>query len=605
MAMINTINEATFAALLKGVKQFQAYLTGTDEEHAAHLLELMKPQQGAVVVDAGCGIGETARLMHGLRPDLRFVLVNLSASQLAMCPPNMEQHQADYCAMPLPDASADVVMFHFAACHCDDWTAMLQECRRVLKAGGTVFLHEPADAGADRALWRAIGSHIKTVDEMARAARLAGFAVESAYLLEQKVSQFHALVPAEQANAIVAGMELCVLRLRMLSDPIEQAFNRHERIGLQFSGGRDSTATLYLLRDYWPRMVIYHLDTGDQFPETKQVVKDVQRDLDEAGCSLTVVRSDVFAVRREHGLPSDLVPVDNHNFVGRQVSGAAQPIQSRYECCARTLMAPLHDRIRADGITLLIRGQRDSEYATPPVRSGGEVDGIEFLYPIQEWTEDDVMAFNLIPGTGLLQEKSSHTRDYMELLGPAGDFVSRVTEGGKQILGGAVTGDAAKAFGGAMQIAPTAIRNAAKGIDMGSSGQYKDARGGKVSDVTPAEAIMKAIGFQPNSVAEIQEANYLRQQAKNFYNLKAQEIRAMWAKGIAEKDQDTIARARAALQDWNAKNPDQPMTANLPAIIKKAKELQKDKADRIAATAPKAMRMQMKREIQEAKGALL
>ncbi|MNT25943.1 hypothetical protein D3C72_1614890 [compost metagenome] len=158
---------------------------------------------------------------------------------------------------------------------------------------------------------------------------------------------------------------------------------------------------------------------------------------------------------------------------------------------------------------------------------------------------------------------------------------------------------------GAMQMAPKAVSNLEKGIDMGASGHYKDTRGGKVSDVTAAEAIMKAIGFQPSSVADIQEGNYLRQQAKNFYNMKAQEIRAMWAKGIAEKDQDTIARARAALQDWNTKNPDQPMVANLPAIIKKAREMQRDKADRIAATAPKAMRTQMKREIQEAKGELL
>ena len=393
MINIQAISDATSSAVRLGVKQFQAFLTGAEEEHASHLLQMMEPPARAVVIDAGCGIGETARQMHNLRPDLHFVLVNLSAEQLALCPVEMEQHLADYCAMPLPDACADIVMFNYAACHCDDWPRMLRECRRVLKAGGKVFLHEPADVGADRALWRAIGSDIKTVDEMARAARLSGFAVESAYLLERTVSQFHTLLPAPQADAVVAGMESCVLRLRMLSGPIEQAFNRHERVGLQFSGGRDSTATLYLLREYWPKMTIYHLDTGDQFPETRKVVQDVRRDLQAVGCDLTIVQSDVFAVRKAHGLPSDLVPVDNHNFVGRQVSGATQPIQSRYECCARTLMAPLHDRIRADGITLLIRGQRDSEYVTPPFRSGEVADGLEFLYPIQSWTDGDVMAF--------------------------------------------------------------------------------------------------------------------------------------------------------------------------------------------------------------------
>jgi transposase len=117
-----------------------------------------------------------------------------------------------------------------------------------------------------------------------------------------------------------------------------------------------------------------------------------------------------------------------------------------------------------------------------------------------------------------------------------GDFVSRVAEGSKQVLGGAVSGDGAKVMRGAMQMAPKAVSNLEKGVGMGASGTYKDTRGGKVSDVTPTEAI----GFQPSSVADIQEANYLRQQAKNFYNMKSQEIRALWAKGIAEKDHGYI-----------------------------------------------------------------
>lgn len=390
---IQSIDSATPDAIAAGVTQFQAFLTGQDEEHAAHLLELLDPPSGAVVIDAGCGIGETARLMHAIRPDLRFVLVNLSRAQLELCPAEMERIQADYCEMPIADASVDVVMFNFSACHSDDWSRMLGECRRVLKDGGTVFLHEPADCGADRELWRSIGSEIKTVDQMARAARMAGFAVEDAYWLEPKVSQFHKIVPVEEADAVIAGVKSCVLRLSILTDPIEQAFNRHERVGFQFSGGRDSTAALYLLRKHWPKMAIYHLDTGDQFPETRKVVQDVRRDLQAAGCDLTVIRSDVFAVRKAHGLPSDLVPVDNHDFVGRQLSGAEQPIQSRYECCGRSLMMPLHERIRAEGVTLLIRGQRDSEYAKPPFRSGDITDGLEFLYPIQSWTDSDVMRY--------------------------------------------------------------------------------------------------------------------------------------------------------------------------------------------------------------------
>ena len=389
---MQAIDSALPAAMAVGIKQFQGYLTGTDEEHAAHLLELMNPPQGAMVIDAGCGIGETARLMQALRPDLRFVLINLSPAQLAMCPVGMEQHLADYCAMPIPDASADVVMFNYAACHCDDWPRMLQECRRVLIEGGTVFLHEPADAGADRALWRDIGSDIKTAAEMARLARLAGFAVEGAYLLEKQVSQFHALAPSEEADAIVEGVESCVLRLRMFSDPIEQAFNRHERVGLQFSGGRDSTATLYLLRDYWLQMTVYHVDAGDQFPETRAIVERVRADVLAAGGRFEVIHSDVHESRRVHGWPTDLLPADN-TPLGQRVAGEGLPLVGRFECCAHNIMLPMHRRVLADGCTLLIRGQRDSDYVAPPHRSGDMAEGLEFLYPIQSWSGGDVECY--------------------------------------------------------------------------------------------------------------------------------------------------------------------------------------------------------------------
>lgn len=168
---------------------------------------------------------------------------------------------------------------------------------------------------------------------------------------------------------------------------VEEAFARHERIGFQFSGGRDSTAALYLLRPMWSRMTVYHLDTRDQFPETRRVVSEVAKEV-------PVVRicSDVHEVRFLHGLPSDIVPVDA-SAVGRMVSGRPTMLQSRYDCCARTLMNPLHERMRADRVTLLVRGQRDDEYSSPPLRSGDSADGFEVLYPIQAWSGDDVSAY--------------------------------------------------------------------------------------------------------------------------------------------------------------------------------------------------------------------
>ena len=167
------------------------------------------------------------------------------------------------------------------------------------------------------------------------------------------------------------------------------AFARHSRIGFQFSGWRYSTAALYLLRACWPQMTVYHLDTGDQFPETRAVVEQVARDV-----PITVITANVHAYRNAHGWASDVVPVDN-TPPGRLVSGRTLKIVSRYECCYQVLMAPMHARMVQDGITLLVRGQRDDEYASPPMRSGDVQDGIEVLYPIQHWSGQSVSDYLL------------------------------------------------------------------------------------------------------------------------------------------------------------------------------------------------------------------
>lgn len=204
---------------------------------------------------------------------------------------------------------------------------------------------------------------------------------------------------------------------------------------------------------------------------------------------------------------------------------------------------------------------------------------------------------NLLPATGLFKEKTDHTRDVLEIVGPVGDLAKRAVSGARSVL----TGDVGA---GLLQMAPTAVRNAAKGSDMWARDMYRDDKGYKVIDTTLAEAAMKAIGFQPASVSKVQESNYINQQAKNFYNLQAQEIRAKWARGIFEKNTELVAEARTDLEDWNRKNPDQRIVVSMPAVLKRVREMGKSKDERIAATAPKAMRQQMREDAAKVMAAL-
>ncbi len=194
---------------------------------------------------------------------------------------------------------------------------------------------------------------------------------------------------------------------------------------------------------------------------------------------------------------------------------------------------------------------------------------------------------NLLPGTGLLLTKPNRERDLLEIAGPAGDLVARGFTGARKVL----TGDLG---GAALEVSPTAVRNAAKGIDMAASGMYKDAKGYKVLDTTLPEAAAKFIGFQPKSVAEVQEANAFMLRTKSFYSQTSAEIKAQWADALFRKDEAALERVRGRLAAWNRDNPEQPIAVKMPDVWKRVREMGKDRTERIADTAPKALRQQMR-----------
>ena len=172
-------------------------------------------------------------------------------------------------------------------------------------------------------------------------------------------------------------------------DRIEQILARHERIALQLSGGKDSIACLFFLADYLDRITVYTLDTGDMFPETRQVLDELRPMIPH----YQVIQGNQPEVVAQHGLPSDIVPVSHTLGALFSDQPPAFLIQDRYSCCARTIMAPMHQRMIDDGITLIIRGQRNADAHKSTVRSGQTVDSFEFLFPIEDWSTAEVMAY--------------------------------------------------------------------------------------------------------------------------------------------------------------------------------------------------------------------
>ena len=170
----------------------------------------------------------------------------------------------------------------------------------------------------------------------------------------------------------------------------------HEKIALSFSGGKDSTAVLHLLREYLDRITVYHLDTGDLLPEMREAVERVRVTVPR----FVRIEGDVSGWIAHNGIPSDLVSYASHP-VGRAMGEEARPLISRYDCCYSNIMWPLFQRVYDDGMTLLLRGTKRADMPRLPAEPGETVTGVTLWYPLLDWTDADVFAYLRAEGVPL------------------------------------------------------------------------------------------------------------------------------------------------------------------------------------------------------------
>lgn len=117
---------------------------------AADLVRLAALRPGERVLDAACGTGVVARLasqhvgdtgtVAGLDVNPGMLAVARSVTTPGM---SIEWREASAEAMPLPDASLDVVLCQMGLQFMQDRRAALSEMRRVLAGGGRLVLNVP------------------------------------------------------------------------------------------------------------------------------------------------------------------------------------------------------------------------------------------------------------------------------------------------------------------------------------------------------------------------------------------------------------------------------------------------------------------------------
>jgi SAM-dependent methyltransferase len=127
--------------LKHGINLFQhALFAPTETDHIRIYNHYVRPR--GVVVDLGCGIGETAHLLSRVNRDCKFINVtNCQRQTEIMASLNRPFLLNDFHATSLHDKSADLVLMNESLGYAD-LSLIMKEVVRILKDGGVFILKD-------------------------------------------------------------------------------------------------------------------------------------------------------------------------------------------------------------------------------------------------------------------------------------------------------------------------------------------------------------------------------------------------------------------------------------------------------------------------------
>jgi len=170
---------------------------------------------------------------------------------------------------------------------------------------------------------------------------------------------------------------------------MQDFFNRHEKVALMFSGGKDSLACLHLVEKYLDKTVVVWVNTGANFPEIEAMMDEVKAKVP----NFYEIKTNQAESIKTNGYPVDVVPV-NYTNLGQSVTSIKDfKVRSYFECCSENFWIPCGAEMHKLGVTGVIRGQRNSEGHRAPIKSGHIENGIEYHLPIESWKDSEVIDY--------------------------------------------------------------------------------------------------------------------------------------------------------------------------------------------------------------------
>lgn len=161
---------------------------------------------------------------------------------------------------------------------------------------------------------------------------------------------------------------------------------------LLFSGGKDSTALMYLCRGMFTDIKVYVANTGAMFPHMEVHIARVCSAL---GVEPVIVKPPMAIEDYidQFGFPADVVPTDTlpeYNWIIKKPHPVK--LQPYFRCCTEMIFKPMQAQLKKDGHDVVMRGTKKSDTRIG-VPNGYIEAGITYEFPLWEWTDEDVFHF--------------------------------------------------------------------------------------------------------------------------------------------------------------------------------------------------------------------
>lgn len=193
---------------------------------------------------------------------------------------------------------------------------------------------------------------------------------------------------------------------------------------------------------------------------------------------------------------------------------------------------------------------------------------------------------NLFPATGAFKKSNvgRREREVAELAGVGGSLAMMGVDAFDAYNAGRM--DRA-----ALALAPVSVRNLAQGVEMMATGEARDPiTGKKKMDVSTEEGAFKAMGLNPQSLAQSGQARFYESQNTALAKVTSEQILSDWAEGIATNSQKLVDKAMNDQQEWNTKNPEYPIYISGDQLLSKIKSFVMDADARMLRATPKRWR---------------